>query len=273
MTDVNTQYANDAFTTITDVTLDTVTTTINVTDDTDFPAVATPYYFYATLENTVGQIEIVKVTTHVSASHEFTVVRGVDNTPGASWVAGDYIEMRANSGIFEELRDAVATKADTSYVDSENTAQAALYVNVDGDVMTDQLKGIPPLADDDFTRKDYVDRYNFIDIAGAYPGTILINADMVRYLTPRAYNVPIELDGSVAECGVAPTNTVVFTVRKNGVSFGTFTFDNGDLIANDPMVSAAGATFAAGDIITITSPANVYGMQDLSFTISGTYIF
>jgi len=153
MSNVQTQYANDAFTTILNPTLSPAETVISVQDDSLFPVVADPVYFYATLEDEAGQIEIVKVVTHVFGSGEFTVERGQDNTAGVAWLAGDYIEMRPCSAVFEELRDH-NHNLDYANIIHEHDAE---YVNVSGDIMTGQLKGIDPVAADDFTRKDYVD--------------------------------------------------------------------------------------------------------------------
>jgi len=59
-----------------------------------FPVLGAGDYFYATLENAVGQREIVKVTARVTDT--FTIVRGQDDTTGATWVAGDSVSLRFN---------------------------------------------------------------------------------------------------------------------------------------------------------------------------------
>ena len=49
-------------------------------------------YFYCTLTNTAGTIEIIKVTAR--STDTFTIVRAQDNTTAASWLTGDKVELR-----------------------------------------------------------------------------------------------------------------------------------------------------------------------------------
>ena len=57
-----------------------------------FPSLGAGDYFYCTLANTAGTVEIVKVTAR--ATDTFTIVRGQDNTTAASWSLGDKVELR-----------------------------------------------------------------------------------------------------------------------------------------------------------------------------------
>lgn len=159
MTDVTAQYENDAFTTITNVALEPANLVITVASGggAKFPNVGAPNYFYATLEDAVGQVEIVKVTEHLANGDTFTVERAQDNTPPGTFVSGDYFEMRPNAAIFEEFRDAIATKENIVDVDIKLSAATALYLPLIGGAVTGQIKGVSPLANDDLARKDYVD--------------------------------------------------------------------------------------------------------------------
>lgn len=76
--------------------LSAVDTTLSVTgtQGARFPALGAGDYFYATLENAVGQREIVKVTARVTDT--FTIVRGQDDTTGVTWVVGDSVSLRFN---------------------------------------------------------------------------------------------------------------------------------------------------------------------------------
>jgi hypothetical protein len=56
-----------------------------------FPTLVSDY-FYCTLSNTAGAIEIVKVTAR--STDTFTIVRGQDNTTATSWLTGDKVELR-----------------------------------------------------------------------------------------------------------------------------------------------------------------------------------
>lgn len=57
-----------------------------------FPTLSGSDVFYATLANTSGTVEIVKVTAR--STDTFTIVRGQDNTTAASWSIGDKVELR-----------------------------------------------------------------------------------------------------------------------------------------------------------------------------------
>ena len=57
-----------------------------------FPSLGAGDYFYCTLANTAGTVEIVKVTAR--ATDVFTIVRAQDNTTAANWSLGDKVELR-----------------------------------------------------------------------------------------------------------------------------------------------------------------------------------
>lgn len=57
-----------------------------------FPTLGAGDYFYCTLANSGGNIEIVKVTARTTDT--FTIVRGQDGTTAQSWLAGDKVELR-----------------------------------------------------------------------------------------------------------------------------------------------------------------------------------
>jgi hypothetical protein len=57
-----------------------------------FPTLAGSDYFYCTLTNNAGSIEIIKVTAR--STDTFTIVRGQDGTSAAAWSAGDKVELR-----------------------------------------------------------------------------------------------------------------------------------------------------------------------------------
>lgn len=57
-----------------------------------FPTLGGSDYFYCTLANTAGTVEIVKVTAR--STDTFTIVRGQDNTTAATWLSGDRVELR-----------------------------------------------------------------------------------------------------------------------------------------------------------------------------------
>lgn len=58
----------------------------------EFPTLTGSEYFYCTLANNTGSIEIIKVTAR--STDTFTIVRGQDGTSAAAWSAGDKVELR-----------------------------------------------------------------------------------------------------------------------------------------------------------------------------------
>jgi hypothetical protein len=58
----------------------------------EFPTLTGSEYFYCTLANNAGSIEIIKVTAR--STDTFTIVRGQDGTSAAAWSAGDKVELR-----------------------------------------------------------------------------------------------------------------------------------------------------------------------------------
>lgn len=59
-----------------------------------FPVVAAPNYALVTLENVVGDIEIVKVTARNAGADTMTVSRAQDGTTARAWSAGDIASLR-----------------------------------------------------------------------------------------------------------------------------------------------------------------------------------
>jgi hypothetical protein len=66
-----------------------------------FPALGAGDYFYCTLANAVGTIEIVKVTAR--STDTFTITRAQDGTTATSWSTGDKVELRLVSASLNDL--------------------------------------------------------------------------------------------------------------------------------------------------------------------------
>ena len=87
------KWANNATTTIASgITSGDTTITVAGASGSLFPAAGSGDYFYATLNNSNNDIEIVKVTSR--SGDVMTVVRGQDGTTAAAWVGGDKFELR-----------------------------------------------------------------------------------------------------------------------------------------------------------------------------------
>ena len=66
-----------------------------------FPALGAGDYFYCTLANAVGTIEIVKVTAR--STDTFTITRAQDGTTASAWSTGDKVELRLVSASLNDL--------------------------------------------------------------------------------------------------------------------------------------------------------------------------
>jgi len=87
------KFTNNATATLASSINDSVTSlTVTTGLGTLFPTLSGGDYFYCTLSDVSGDIEIVKVTAR--STDTFTIVRGQDNTTADSWAAGDKVELR-----------------------------------------------------------------------------------------------------------------------------------------------------------------------------------
>jgi hypothetical protein len=89
----NMSFTNNAATTLASG-ITNVATSLTVATGTGalFPSLSGSQYFYCTLANVSGTVEIVKVTAR--STDTFTIVRGQDNTSAVSWNSGDKCELR-----------------------------------------------------------------------------------------------------------------------------------------------------------------------------------
>lgn len=96
-------YSNNASTTLS-ASITSAATTLVVASGKGalFPAISGSDYFYITLVNTAGVIEIMKVTAR--STDTFTVVRGQDGTSAAAWAAGDRVELRFNKALLDDVK-------------------------------------------------------------------------------------------------------------------------------------------------------------------------
>lgn len=107
------------------------------------------------------------------------------------------------------------------------------------------------------------------DVGGAVTGVPSASAVLMRYPFPRAVVFPVSLTLSRGVAGVAATAQTDFDLKKNGSSFGTMRFAAAGTTAS--FISAGGASFAAGDILTVVAPASPDAtLSDVGFSLAGT---
>jgi hypothetical protein len=111
-------WENNAKTTIADVTVASDATTINVAtgDGALFPNPGAGEYFYATLIDTSGNREIIKVTSR--STDAMTVVRGQDGTSGRAFAQDDKFELRLTAVQLEAFPQATLLDEDDMSSDS-----------------------------------------------------------------------------------------------------------------------------------------------------------
>lgn len=96
------KFANNATTTLASG-INSSVTSLTVATGTGalFPTLGAGDYFYCTLANTSGTVEIIKVTAR--STDTFTIVRGQDNTTATSWLTGDKVELRLVKATLNDL--------------------------------------------------------------------------------------------------------------------------------------------------------------------------
>ena len=105
-------------------------------------------------------------------------------------------------------------------------------------------------------------------IDGQVVGKPAVSSTIKRFIAGRAFSIPSGVSGAVAKSAVAATANTVFTLAKNGTSFGTMTFAVSGTV---PTWAAATATsFVSGDVLTLTAPASQDAtLADFAFYIPG----
>lgn len=96
------KFANNATTTLASG-INSSVTSLTVATGTGalFPTLGAGDYFYCTLANTSGTVEIIKVTAR--STDTFTMTRGQDNTTALSWLTGDKVELRLVKATLNDL--------------------------------------------------------------------------------------------------------------------------------------------------------------------------
>jgi hypothetical protein len=96
-------YANNATTTLS-ASITNSATSLSVASGKGalFPAITGSDYFYITLTNTAGAMEIAKVTARTTDT--FTITRGQDGTTGLAWAAGDKVDLRITKSMLDDLK-------------------------------------------------------------------------------------------------------------------------------------------------------------------------
>lgn len=142
---------------------------------------------------------------------------------------------------------------DTSLVDevpSGGTTGQVLTKQSSADFDTDWVSGI----------------LSFLAFLAGVPAN---SAKVIAIPLPVPCSFPIGLTGSQGKLGTAATASTVFSIRKNNVEFGTCTFAIAGTVGT--FASSAGASFVAGDVLSIIAPASADATAaDVGFALMGT---
>ena len=88
-------------------------TSISVSDASVLPSISGSEYFYLTLQDTSGNLEVVKVTA--VSSNTLTVTRAQEGTTAIAFASGDKAENRLTAGGLNDVSTQADTNTDTTY--------------------------------------------------------------------------------------------------------------------------------------------------------------
>lgn len=161
---------------------------------------------------------------------------------------------------------------------STNTTQIATTAFVLG-----QAANVTPLSNSPtsatagasllYARQDHVhptDSFlRYYDVAGGATGTPTANAILLTFVAVRPFSLPSGCAGSYGVAKVAATAQTIFGIQKNGATVTSMVFAAAATTAT--FVFAPGASFVAGDILTVVAPASPDAtLADIGFTLAGT---
>ena len=112
--------SNNAQTTLSSA-ISATDTSITVADGSVFPALSGSDYTYVTLEDTSGNLEIVKVTA--ISSNTLTVTRGQDSTTARAFSSGDFVQLRVTAALLNDLSDEASV---TLWADIQNKPDSVI---------------------------------------------------------------------------------------------------------------------------------------------------
>jgi len=179
------------------------TVSVTATEGSKFATLGVGDYFYAALQNSVGVIELVKVTARTGDA--MTIVRAQGGTTALTWSAGDIFEQRLTAETFYD------------YVQS----QLRTAVTLDSVAGTDTITATVT----DFTAYTAQDKFALIP-ANDNTGAVTINISSVGAKS-------ITHNGAALTAGMLQAGQA-YLIIYNGTSF--------DLVGYSPTVSAFMAT-------------------------------
>ena len=137
------------------------------------------------------------------------------------------------------------------------------------------VKGTPLTIaemDANFTELDTrADRSEIYQIVYSHSTSPPVSSLFDAYVFSQSVNFVAGLAGSVARCAVSPSADVVITFKNTlEATVGTLTFTSANL--NGTFSWASDRTFAATDILSFNSPADLFGMTGIFMNLVGVKV-
>jgi hypothetical protein len=231
-----------------------------------FPAITGSQYFYATLVDTAGNLEIVKATAR--AGDTLTVVRGQDGTTARAFPALSRIELRVNASTIYEVID--ASISSTPLVISNIASVIRVAEDIENvNTVAENIDDITDVADNAENINTVAD--NIINVAAVGSNidninAIIENEDNINRVANNETNINIvatEIESVVA------TGTFITDVRKVAaiedevIAVSAIDQDVVKVAAIDDSVPVVAAiddkvVIAADNVLDITNFADVY---------------
>jgi hypothetical protein len=106
------------------------------------------------------------------------------------------------------------------------------------------------------------------DLGGSFGGTPAADSVLLRYPFPRDAAWAEDFPDSQAVCATGPSAETDFSLEKNGIAFGILRFAESATIGTFPVAPAT--SFLPGDILTMTAPATLNGLESLGWAFALT---
>jgi hypothetical protein len=105
-----------------------------------------------------------------------------------------------------------------------------------------------------------------------YASNTLVGGEaLIKHVFTRSITFPTGMTGSRLHAGTAAAASNVFSLRKNGVQFGTITVAASGTTGT--FAAASGASFVAGDLIEVVAPATAdTTLANVSIALYGTKV-
>ena len=105
------------------------------------------------------------------------------------------------------------------------------------------------------------------DIGGSMLSTPDEGAIITRFTSPRQFFIPLNWKDSAANIPSDAQGTSVFTIYRNDIAIGTFTFSLGSKVA--VFSNTAALTINSGDVIEVRATTVDGSLMTMNFTLTG----